>query len=228
MKKLSIPLLAITLATVCGASQASINPTGIYSGKFGEGKATLFIDSVRNGKVSGSSLYKHNKRPFSGTIKAQGNFWRLTLNEPATQTGDGQFDITANKNDPDLLIGTWKVFSKTNTSAGISAKSFNFKKTQCKYNKYKGHYNEASLRELDDEELFLSPDSLDYMRNEIYARHGYSFKSTAWANEFANEDWYVPCYTNVDSKLTSIEKKNIKNIKAMHKYMVANPNSWGR
>ncbi len=202
MKKLlmamsSVTFLLLSSSILSTGANAKTLPTGVYSGEFGDGKATLFVDSVNNSKVKGRSLYRHNDRPFTGTIKAQGNFWHLTLNEPGSRTGDGQFDIMTLKDKPTIFIGKWHVFKANNTRAGIADKNFNL-------------------------------EELNFMINEIYARHGYSFKSKEWASQFAEMDWYVPCYTDVSGKLTSIEKKNIKRLKEMSKYLEENPNEWGR
>ncbi len=233
MKKFLIAVSSVTFLLVSNgmlttSANAKTLPTGVYSGEFGDGKATLFIDSVNKSRVKGRSLYRHNDRPFTGSIKAQGNFWHLTLNEPGNRTGDGQFDIMTLKDKPTIFIGKWHVFKANNTRIGIADKNFSLSEKNCKYNKYAGDTSEGSTRILSDEDLFQDPESLNFMINEIYARHGYSFKSKKWASEFAEADWYVPCYTDVSGKLTDIEKKNIKRLKEMSKYLEENPGEWGR
>lgn len=52
------------------------------------------------------------------------------------------------------------------------------------------------------------------VRNAIYARHGYKFKSADLREYFSRFSWYKPLYDDVDSQLNSIEKKNIAFIKA--------------
>ncbi len=227
MKKTMLISSMLLIGSLSATANASI-PTGVYSGKFGEGKATIFIDSINNGKVKARSLYLHNSRPMTGTIKAEGQSWRLILNEPATQVGDGQFNILVSKNKPTVLSGSWKVFPKNNSKKGIASKNFTFTKTQCSYQKNKGHFPEASTQLLDDDDLLLPVSDLDFMRNEIFARHGYSFKTREWSSSFANESWYVPCYTNVTKSLTSIEQKNIARILEMTKYVQNNPDEFGR
>lgn len=59
----------------------------------------------------------------------------------------------------------------------------------------------------------LSKEDLKIMRNEIFARHGYIFKTPELKNYFKNQSWYKPQYNNVDKDLTEIEKKNILLIK---------------
>jgi pyridoxine 5'-phosphate synthase PdxJ len=56
------------------------------------------------------------------------------------------------------------------------------------------------------------------MRNEIYARHGYSFKKLEYRQIFEKYDWYVPVSTNVDAELTPIEKANITKIQEFENY----------
>lgn len=56
----------------------------------------------------------------------------------------------------------------------------------------------------------LSIEDLQYMRNEIYARHGYKFKSAKWQERFAQEPWYKATQDNVDALLSPLEKKNVQ------------------
>jgi hypothetical protein len=52
------------------------------------------------------------------------------------------------------------------------------------------------------------------IRNMIYAKYGYIFNTPELANFFSRYDWYKPAYTNVDSRLTAIDKYNIKIVQA--------------
>lgn len=219
---------SLLLSGLVSTSVSANIATGVYSGKFGDGKATIFIESVNNGKVKGHSLYLHNYRPVTGTIHAEGTSWRLVLNEPANHTGDGQFNILVNKNNPSVMSGSWKVFSKNDSKKGIRPKNFTLKKTQCGYNKNVGEFPDASTKLLNDDDLLLPEYELDLMRNSIFARHGYSFKSKNWAMEFALDDAYVPCYTDVSKKLSNIEQKNIARILEMTKYVRENADMFGR
>ena len=56
-------------------------------------------------------------------------------------------------------------------------------------------------------------DSLPYIRNEIYARKGYIFKSENMFNFFKNMPWYTPLFESV--VLNEIEKSNIRFIKSL-------------
>lgn len=75
-------------------------------------------------------------------------------------------------------------------------------------------YPQASERLLGREDVEnLSGWELKIIRNEIFARHGYIFKTEEMRNYFKYEKWYVPMYDNVDRMLTDVEKKNIELIK---------------
>lgn len=55
---------------------------------------------------------------------------------------------------------------------------------------------------------------LKIMRNEIFARHGYIFKTVDMKEYFNKQTWYSPKYEDVSSKLSTIEKKNIEFLKS--------------
>lgn len=75
-------------------------------------------------------------------------------------------------------------------------------------------FPQASDRLLNREDVEnLDAWDLKIMRNEIFARYGYIFKSEEMRNYFKYEKWYVPVYDNVDNMLTDVEKKNIDLIK---------------
>ena len=65
--------------------------------------------------------------------------------------------------------------------------------------------DEVLLTEADLENL--SPQELSYARNEIYARHGYIFKSNELNNYFMSRTWYTPD-VNFDGILYGIELEN--------------------
>ena len=52
------------------------------------------------------------------------------------------------------------------------------------------------------------------MRNEIYARHGYIFKTSEMKAYFSQQVWYQGQYEEVVGQLTSIEQKNVELIKS--------------
>ncbi|MBE2216691.1 MAG: YARHG domain-containing protein, partial [Ignavibacteria bacterium] len=64
-------------------------------------------------------------------------------------------------------------------------------------------YPVASERYLNSDDVNnLTGWELKIMRNEIFARHGYIFKTEEMRNYFMYEKWYVPRYENVDGMLS--------------------------
>lgn len=81
-----------------------------------------------------------------------------------------------------------------------------------------GIYPEASLRLLTDADLVgKSKLDLKMMRNEIFARHGYIFKTKDMKEHFEHQYWYEGKYNDVSSMLTTIEKKNVALIQKYEK-----------
>lgn len=68
----------------------------------------------------------------------------------------------------------------------------------------------------------LTIEDLDAMRNEIYAIHGYKFKSKKWQDYFGKQTWYKAQFDNVDDQLTEIEKHNVTAILNQKKKMEGN------
>ncbi|MDD2983635.1 MAG: YARHG domain-containing protein [Crocinitomicaceae bacterium] len=56
----------------------------------------------------------------------------------------------------------------------------------------------------------LKKGDLTIIRNTIYARHGYSFKSRPLRVFFDAQSWYIPIHTDIKSEFTELEKENIK------------------
>ena len=61
---------------------------------------------------------------------------------------------------------------------------------------------------------YKSGSDLRIMRNYIFARHGYKFKSQDLQRFFSQYPWYQPLYNDVSSRLNKIEKANIETIKS--------------
>lgn len=81
-----------------------------------------------------------------------------------------------------------------------------------------GDYPDASIRVLTASELSgYSKRELKLMRNEIFARHGYIFKTEDMKKYFSSKQWYEPKYNDVNSMLTDIEQQNIGTIKQLEK-----------
>lgn len=69
---------------------------------------------------------------------------------------------------------------------------------------------------------------LQILRNTIFARHGLTFKTKTIRQFFNQVEWYIPMYSNVDDKLTPIEKSNVAILKRFEKYAEDNYDSFGR
>lgn len=50
---------------------------------------------------------------------------------------------------------------------------------------------------------------LNLLKAELYARHGYTFKSQKWIDYFSEYDWYTPLHRNTLISLNEIEKENV-------------------
>lgn len=79
-------------------------------------------------------------------------------------------------------------------------------------------YPNASLKLLTKKEIHEHTKSeLDVMRNEIFADHGYIFKTDKWKNYFSKQEWYSPRFENVNDSLSTIENYNIQLILELSK-----------
>lgn len=66
--------------------------------------------------------------------------------------------------------------------------------------------------------VYITGSDLDYrgryeislIRNEIYARHGYIFKTEPYKTYFEDKDWYYPNEYFSESSFNDIEKANVK------------------
>ena len=69
---------------------------------------------------------------------------------------------------------------------------------------------------------------LQILRNTIFARHGYTFKSRAVRQFFDQVDWYVPVSDNIENELSALEKENIALLNRFEKYATDNYDTFGR
>lgn len=77
-----------------------------------------------------------------------------------------------------------------------------------------GKYPEGSMRLLNaDDVAGKSSWELKIMKNEIYARHGYIFKSPELKGYFESQTWYRPIYDDVSDMISNVEKENAAFIK---------------
>lgn len=214
------------------ASEKGINTTtaimdvlGTYTGMFGNNKITIAIQALEtNGEVKGYSVVAGNNRPFSGKYTKNGEEYTFSVKEPGDDKYDGEFSFSipaGNQN----AVGKWTPFNKGVTPE----KTFNLKRREFKYNTTDGRYAFASENMLNIAEIEnMTKTDLRMMRNEIYARHGYSFKMKDMRAYFENQDWYMPMNTDVRNMLTPIEKKNEELIKRYEKYAQEYYDEYGR
>jgi hypothetical protein len=78
-----------------------------------------------------------------------------------------------------------------------------------------GKYPEGSTRLLSaDDAAGKSPWEIKVMKNEIYARHGYIFKTSELKSYFERQSWYRPMYDDVTGLLSKIEIENAAFLKS--------------
>ncbi len=96
----------------------------------------------------------------------------------------------------------------------VKLKDMHFKGCFARYIENAESENEYGAQNNTSLTKHLSLYDLEYMRNEIFARHGYIFTDPTWKAVFAAKKWYKGTSKNVDKKLTALEKANIQFIKA--------------
>ncbi|WP_336938724.1 YARHG domain-containing protein [Acinetobacter modestus] len=213
---IAIAILSSTTLTLAQPAQIAPSWTGLYND---EQKISLFMQQKGN-DVTGYSVLNGKQLNFNGKIKQTDSNYTLTLNEVGQGVDVGRFVLNY-KGNTSPIEAQWSSATQT-----VKPKFFSLNAQQCKYAKEQGEFPDASLRLLKDADLQVPLGQLQYMRNEIYARHGYAFQNKKWAITFSQYDWYMPCYLNVDARLTQIEKENVKRIKMVEPY--AKDIDWGR
>lgn len=186
---------------------------GTYVGAFGERKITISLDRVIGKTVSGYSIVAGNERAFSGSWEANATGFKILAKEPGDDPADGVFTIDFMAK-PKAISGKWTANDKK-----IGTREFILPARVFKYDPKAGKYPQSSskvLKEADVENL--KPAELRIMRNEIYARHGYSFKLADMRAYFDKLDWYMPMAVDITTKLTAKEEGNAALIKRYEKY----------
>jgi hypothetical protein len=197
---------------------------GSYTGPFGDNKIMVTISGIKDHTVQGRSIVAGNDRPFEGTITETEKGITVTAKEPGDDAHDGTFVFQMENDHTDKLTGTWTAFDTK-----LGSKDFSLDRRKFAYNKSLGRYPEASQRLLTNTDLEdLYKEDLTYMRNEIFARHGYCFRMKSIREQFDTQDWYVPFSTDVKGTLTDIEKKNIALIKQYEKHSEEYGDDYGR
>ena len=197
---------------------------GSYVGAFGDNKITLLVTKAGGGLVSGRTIVGGNDRPFDGTLSLEEGSYIAEAREPGDHKDDGVFRFRIAEADPNELKGTWKANDPKRPE-----KSYTLARKKFEYRAGVGNWPEASQRLLKTGDVENLPKGeLEFMRNEIFARHGYCFAKKELRQQFENEDWYVPNTVDIKGFLTDIEKKNIALIKRYEKYAEEYGDEYGR
>ncbi|MEO5945203.1 MAG: YARHG domain-containing protein [Chitinophagaceae bacterium] len=197
---------------------------GSFVGPFGDNKITMLITKAEGDSIAGRTIVGGNNRPFAGTFSKAGSVYVIKATEPGDDKDDGVFSFSIDDASPDLVTGSWKPNNKAKP-----AKQYSLKRKNFEYNAALGNFPEASQRLLKAKDVEnLMREDLEFMRNEIFARHGYCFERKHLRQQFENEDWYVPNTVDIKGFLTDVEKKNIALIKRYEKYAEEYGDEYGR
>ena len=219
-------IVAVAETPVAKIAIASLNILGSYVGNFGTNKITMLITKATTDSIVGRSIVGGNDRPFVGTVLNDGNKYTINAKEPGDDKDDGIFNFTIDTTSLQTLSGSWK---PNKPRIALKEKSFTLERKAYKYAKEVGDYPQASQRllKVEDVENMIKQD-LEFMRNEIFARHGYCFQKKDLRQQFENAAWYVPNTIDIKNRLTEIEKKNIALIKKYEKYADDYGDDFGR
>ncbi len=197
---------------------------GTYTGQFGTHRMTICLQNIVGETVNGYSVVAGNERAFSGSLTtADANGFGIVAREPGDHPQDGRFDLNfllADKH----LTGTW-----TPNNQKIQSYTFDLTRRNFKYDPKLGQHAQASTRPLKTADVEnLRPEELRIMRNEIYARHGYTFRLKDMRDYFDTQDWYMPISFNVSTQLTPVEQRNEALIKKYENYGSDHYDAFGR
>ena len=196
---------------------------GTYTGRFGPHRITISIEKIVGRTLTGYSIVTGNERAFSGSWQTVPDGIAFIAKEPGDHLEDGVFTLTFNATQK-TLVGQWDANDQQQPSVELELKARTFK-----YNANVGDYPKASQKLLKESDVEnMRPEELRIMRNEIYARHGYSFQLEDMQKHFSEKDWYMPVIQDVKDKLTPLETKNAALIKRYENYGEAYYDRFGR
>ena len=102
-----------------------------------------------------------------------------------------------------LVVGTYETVPGTKTAVINSVSRTGIP----------GKYPFTSIRVMIWKELAVfTLDELDIMRNEIFARHGHTFKTAKYRDYFNAQSWYEASVNDASNRLTEIEQLNVEQI----------------
>ena len=193
----------------------NVELNGNYEGTIKDGtkwKVNIYGFDGRNFEGS-NTIYWASKGPSGLTTTFYGTYDNATgeiiMNESEGK-GSGRFTGRLTENGMNMQ-GIWSRYSDGGSFSWNLSKDKGNSRNDYSIN---GRFPEASERYLNDGDLSgLTQYDLKIMRNEIFARHGYIFKTDEMRNHFESQSWYTGRYSNVDGMLSDIEKSNINLIK---------------
>ena len=196
---------------------------GSFVGNFGANKITVCLQNLVGETLNGYSVVAGNERAFSGSLVPNDGAFELHAREPGNHPEDGKFVFVYHP-DTRRLSGSW-----TPNNPKLAAKTFDLPRRNYRYDPKVGTFPQSSTRALKVADVEnVQPVSLRIMRNEIYARHGYSFRMRDMREYFDGMVWYMPVSNDVTGKLTAVEIKNEKLIKRYEAYGKEFYDSYGR
>ena len=205
-------------------SEAAQEVVGTYVGMFALNKITICLKQVVGKTLLGYSVVAGNERAFSGPFDWKDGVLVATAKEPGDHPEDGVFTFRYTPGSKHLL-GSWTPNKKKN----LEPKTFDLPRREFRYDPKLGEYPQSSQRVLKSKDVEnTGQEELRIMRNEIYARHGYSFRVRDMRRYFDNQDWYMPIAVDVTAKLSETEKKNEALIKRYEKYAAEYYDEFGR
>lgn len=208
-----------------GEAAAKDDILGYYTGQFGPNRITIILTDIDGSTIEGYSVCAGNFRPIKGSIEPLGDQrFSCELAEPGDDPYDGTFTFTLSVKDQEVE-GDWQPFRKQ----GNSAKTYTLQARNYEYRADVGNWPEVSQRLLTEEDVWnYDSEELRLMRNEVYARHGYSFKIKDMRYHFEEQDWYMPVTTDIRTAITDIEVKNIELIYEYETYYEEYYDDFGR
>lgn len=217
-------------------------------------RITISIDSLTEERIFGHSIVAGNFRPFSGAYTKVNNVYSVDAVEPGDDKYDGKFNFVINSENR-TLKGIWNSFDK---KLQVTKRNYDLIKKEFRYNPGMELPKKIEWSILYDKDNFLRgmgesltddvtkinasavlltkndvenmyKGDLEIIRNSIYARHGYSFKTRKIRYIFDKYvDWYMPVSIDIRDKLTEIEKNNIELIKRYENYADKHYDEFGR
>lgn len=166
-----------------------------------------------------------------------GDTVKMQFNKGIYQRGIGEGKITENYSSNEepvqifqeyvndiLTLNYTRHFLWSEFKAGLVKKHYKIIDTQVQYKpeiydaELPGDYTFVSMRKLTEKDLDgYATFELRQMRNEVFARYGYIFKSEDLKAYFSKMKWYAPKHQNVDIYISDIEAGNLELITQIEK-----------